>query len=100
FAAVIEIDDVDPAELRDGFLHREALERPGKVDLIPAELDLVGSENLMRQSTEQLLGTHDEIVVVGIRLIKLQHRELGIVLRGDALIAEVAVDLVDARKAA
>ena len=38
--------------------------------------------------------------IVGVRLIKLQHRELGIVLRRDALIAEVAIDLVDAIESA
>jgi phage terminase large subunit-like protein len=39
-------------------------------------------------------------VIVGVGLVELQHGELGIVLRADALVAEVAVDLVDAVKAA
>src|SRR3954447_12768397 len=96
FHAVIELANVDAAELRDGLLHRETLERPREADLVAAELDLVLAEYLLRQPAEQLLGAHDEIVVVGVRLVKLQHRELGIVLRGDALVSEIAVDLVHA----
>ena len=34
-------------------------------------------------------------MIVRIGLVELQHRELGVVLRADALVAEVAVDLVD-----
>ena len=34
--------------------------------------------------------------IVRVRLVKLQHRELGIVVRGEPFVAEVAVDLVDA----
>ena len=33
---------------------------------------------------------------MGIGLIELEHRELGVVLSGDALVPKIAVDLVDA----
>ena len=38
--------------------------------------------------------------VVGVRLVPLEHRELGLVLVRDALVAEVLADLVDALEAA
>ncbi len=39
-------------------------------------------------------------MVVAIGLVELEHGELGVVLGGDTLVAEVAVDLVDAVEAA
>jgi hypothetical protein len=39
-------------------------------------------------------------VVVAVGLVELEHGELGVVLGGDAFVAEVAVDLVDAIHAA
>ena len=39
-------------------------------------------------------------VVVGVGLVPLEHRELGVVLVGDALVAEVLAELVDALEAA
>ncbi len=49
-----------------------------------------------RHMTHQALGEIHHVVVVGVGLIKLEHRKLGIVLGRDALVAEVAVDFVDA----
>ena len=40
------------------------------------------------------------VAVVRIRLVPLEHRELGVVLVGDALVAEDPADLVDALEAA
>ena len=40
-----------------------------------------------------------QIPIIAVRLIKLQHRELGIVLRADPFIAEIAVDLIHAVEA-
>ncbi len=48
------------------------------------------------RSSEQLLRQLHQVVVVGVGLIELQHGELGIVLGRDALVPEVAVDLVHA----
>ncbi len=44
---------------------------------------------------DQRLGQLHQVAVVGVGLVKLQHRELGVVLRGDPFVPEVAVDLVD-----
>ena len=48
----------------------------------------------------QLLGQRHQLLVVGVGLVELEHRELGVVLRRDALVPEVARDLVDALEAA
>ena len=47
-----------------------------------------------------VLGQRHDVAVVGVRLIQLEHRELGVVPGRHALVAEVAVDLVDALEAA
>ena len=49
----------------------------------------------MRRLLQQLRREIDQAVVIGVRLVKLEHRELGIVVRREALVAEVAIDLVD-----
>ena len=43
---------------------------------------------------EQLLGELHQVLVVGVGLVELEHRELGIVLGGHPLVPEVAIDLV------
>ncbi len=49
---------------------------------------------------EHLLGQLHQVVVVGVGLVELEHRELGIVLGGDALVPEVSIDLVHPVQAA
>ena len=49
---------------------------------------------------QHLLGAPHHAVVVGVRLVELELRELRVVLEADALVAEVAADLVDALEAA
>ena len=44
---------------------------------------------------QHLLGQRHQLLVVGVGLIELEHRELGIVLRRHALVPEVARELVD-----
>ena len=53
-----------------------------------------------RRLLDESLGEVGDAVVVAVRLIGLEHRELGAVRRVGALVAEVAVDLVDALDAA
>ena len=53
-----------------------------------------------RQPAEQLLGELHQVLVGRVRLVELEHRELGIVLRRQPFVAEVAVDLEDALEAA
>ena len=44
---------------------------------------------------EEILDEGHSVLVVRVRLVPLEHRELGLVLVGDALVAEVLADLVD-----
>ena len=69
-------------------------------DLVLAERDLVGADRLLRDRRDQLLGHRHQLLVVGVGLVELQHRELGVVLRRDPLVPEVAVDLEDLLDAA
>ena len=56
--------------------------------------------HLAHEPGEHLLGQGHQVARARVGLVELEHRELGIVLRRDALVAEVAVDLVDPRHAA
>ena len=53
-------------------------------------------EHLARDALDELLDPRHRVAVVGVRLVPLEHRELGVVLERDALVAEVLADLVDA----
>ena len=59
-----------------------------------------GAAHRLRGAAHQRLGEIDHVHVVGVCLVELQHRELGVVLGGDALVAEVAIDLEHALEAA
>ena len=48
----------------------------------------------------RIRGEIHHAVIVGVGLIKLEHRELRVVMRGDAFVAEVAIDFVDPLQAA
>ena len=50
----------------------------------------------MGDELDQVLHAVHRVLVVGVRLVPLEHRELGVVLEVDALVAEVLADLVDA----
>ena len=58
-----------------------------------AKRDLIGADHLPGHGAEQVLGHRHQAAVVGIGLVELHHRELGVVLRGNPLVTEVAVDL-------
>ena len=64
-------------------------------NLVLAELDLVGADRFAGHRRQHLLGQRHQLTILAVRLVELEHRELGVVLRGDPLVAEVAVDLVD-----
>ena len=61
----------------------------------PRKDDLRGSRRLLRHDAEEILDEGHRVLVVRVRLVPLEHRELGLVLVGDALVAEVLADLVD-----
>ena len=71
-------------------------QRPARSSALPCVLDLQRAAHRQRDLLDQRLGEIHHVAVVRIRLVALHHRELGIVLARDALVAEVVADLVDA----
>ncbi len=65
-------------------------------DLMVAKRDLLGSDRLARACRQHLLGHDHQLLVIAVGLVELEHREFRIVLRRDALIPEVTIDLIDA----
>jgi len=57
-------------------------------------LCLLAARDLSRKLAEERLGQQHQVLVRRVRLIELQHRELGVVLARQPLVAEVAADLV------
>ena len=66
----------------------------------PSHSIAVGAEHLRGDVADHVLGEVHDLVVGRVGLVQLEHGELGVVPRGHALVAEVAVDLVDALEAA
>ena len=62
-------------------------------NLMLAKRDLLGADRLPRRVGDQLFGHAHQRVIVGVGLVELHHRELGVVLRRNPLVPEVAVDL-------
>ena len=80
---------------------REAPPARREVDLVPAERDLRRAERRLGAAVaDELLDPRHRVPVVGVGLVPLEHRELGVVLERDALVAEVLAELVDPLEAA
>ena len=77
-----------------------ALPRRLEVELVPLERDLRRAERRERDVLDERLHAAHRVLVVRVRLVPLEHRELGIALVVDALVAEVLADLVDLLEAA
>ena len=75
---------------------------PGRlqVDVVATEGDLRRPDRLLRDGLDELLDAGHRVLVVRVGLVPLDHRELGRVLVGHALVAEVLRELVDALEAA
>ena len=58
------------------------------------------AEQRVGEALEHPLDHVHEVAVVRVGLVQLEHRELGVVPRRQPLVAEIAVDLVDALEAA
>ncbi len=79
--------------------HRPAAERRAQINRLIVPGQRRGGEHRLGDIADQVLGQVHDLVVGGIGLVQLQHREFRIVPGRDALIAEVAVDLVDTLQA-
>ena len=86
--------------LDERLLDRDAAECFAEVVVAPLVADLAGAVNGIAQAPDRLLDPVHEITIIGVREVQLEHREFRVVLRRQALVAEVAVDLVDALEAA
>ena len=83
----------------DGLAHGEPFDA-GEIEREVAVAHLEGSGDFLRQELEKILSELHGVVVVAIGLVILEHGEFGVVLEGDAFVAEVAVDFVHAVEAA
>ena len=88
------------SELHDRLAHRQTAEGRSPVDDLVAPRSLRASRDRRGETREHLLGEPHQVFAFRVRLVELEHRELGIVVGRDALVAEVAVDLVHLRHAA
>ena len=79
--------------LKQGVAQAHAREGAIEVDALALVLDLAGARHGPRDLAEQALGEVHHVLVVGQGLVELEHGELGVVLGGHPLVAEVAVDL-------
>ena len=91
---VVDRGRVQATDVQQGLPHAQS--RPGslEVDLVAAPgagCRAVGMHGIQDRG-EHLLGEGHQLLVVGVGPVELEHRELGVVLGGDALVSEVAVD--------
>ncbi len=88
-----------PDLLGDELEHRRPAPGHGQVDLVAVDRDDRRAEGIASGVHDHALGQLHHVVVVGEGLVGLEHRELGVVPRRDALVAEDPADLVDALEA-
>ena len=72
--------------------HGEPVERTAEIDIELAELDRGVAQHVFRAVAQQRFGEIHQVVVVLIRLVKLEHGELGVVSGTGAFVSVVAVD--------
>ena len=89
-----------PVALADRLAQRHPPPGRRQVDLDPVALDLRRAQHPLGDLGDQQLEVVGGLLVVGVGLVPLEHRELGVVLVRDALVAEVLAELVDAVDAA
>ena len=97
---VVEHCHIDGAIFNDGFFQSQAFPGGGQIDLFAAVADFQAAADILRHMTDELFGVIHQVVIGGIGPVKFHHGKFGVVLNGDALVAEVAVDLEHAIKAA
>ncbi len=86
---------IDAGHLQQPLAQVDALPGRGEIDLVTVELDLHAAVHLLRHEGDHLLGELHDLQVIGVSHVELELGELGVVLEGDALVAEIAPDLVD-----
>ena len=94
------LGDVDAGALEDRLAQGDPPPGRREVDLDPVALDLGRAQHPLGDLGDEQLEVVRGLLVVGVGLVPLEHRELGVVLVRDALVAEVLAELVDAVDAA
>ena len=79
---------------REGGPERQPAPRRLQIDHLALPRDLGGPERLLRGVRDHLLRHAHDVLVVDVGLVRLEHRELGVVLVRHALVAEVLAQLV------
>ena len=92
--------EVDADILLDGFHHRQPRPAGGQIDLFAHPFQLIGPEIFLCEGGVDALGDVHHVVEIGVGLIELDSRELGVVLGVHALVAEDTADLIHALHAA
>ncbi len=95
-----DLVEVDAGVALDGVDHGQPLKGLAEVDLGALVADGRLAADDLRQPAEHLLGKIHHPMVVGIGLIELHQRELGVMAGIQSLIAEDAADLEDLLQAA
>ena len=85
---------IDSGILFNGLDHRHALPL-AEFDGLALVVDRGASAHLLRDGLHHLLDEVHDAAEVGVGLVKLDRRELGVVLRVHPFVAEYASDLVD-----
>ena len=80
----------------DGLLDGQAPKRLRQVEAATLVGQLLRAVQGVRKAADRLLDPVHEVTIIGIREIQLEHSELGVVLRGQAFVEEVAVDIIHA----
>ena len=86
--------------LQNGLVIRPAAPRSRERDVFPLIGDDGLAKNLLCQGGDEFFREDDQVLVVGIGHVELQHREFRVVNRRDALVPKVAVDFKHTRKSA
>src|SRR5439155_23394045 len=80
--------------------HGEPLPGTAKIDQSLLILDCLLSADRFYKSRDQLLGKLQQIPVVAVGLVELEHSELGVMFKREPLVTEIPVQFVDAVKTA
>ena len=86
--------------MHDEILDRHATERRAEIERLALVFHLARAAHHVGDALEHPLDHVHQVAVVRVGLVQLEHRELGVVPRGQPFVAEVAVDLVHALEAA
>ena len=88
---------IDAGVLLHGLHHGETRERLAEVNLVLTVLDHGRAAHFLREEAEHGLGQLHHSVVIGVCLVQLHERKLGIVAGVDTLVAEHAANQVRRR---